>query len=165
MQSFQTAATLASNSVALVEARAPVRAPVDRVYELIADYRTGHPRIVPPKYFRNLLVEKGGRGAGTIITYEMKLLGRMRKARARVSEPEPGRVLVETVEEQGIVTTFRVDPAGASASTVTISTVIPTRGGLLGAVERVMVRSLLAPVYRDELALIDRVATTDASAK
>jgi hypothetical protein len=150
------------SSSVTVEARATVRAPTDRVYELIANYRAGHPRIVPPKYFQNLVVERGGRGAGTIITYEIKLLGRTRRDRARVTEPEPGRVLVETVVEQNIVTTFRVEPTGASASNVTISTVLPTRRGLAGALERVLVRALLAPVYRDELALLSRVATSDS---
>ena len=47
------------SSSVTVEARATVRAPADRVYELIADYRAGHPRIVPPKYFQNLVVERG----------------------------------------------------------------------------------------------------------
>ena len=152
----------AESSSVTVEARATVRAPTDRVYELIANYRAGHPRIVPPKYFQNLVVERGGRGAGTVITYEIKLLGRVRHDRARVTEPEPGRVLVETVDEQNIVTTFRVEPAGASDSNVTISTIVPTRRGLAGALERVLVRALLAPVYRDELALLNRVATSDS---
>lgn len=35
-----------------------VAAPPHRVYETIANYHTGHPRIVP-KQFRNLTVEKG----------------------------------------------------------------------------------------------------------
>ena len=147
-----------------VEARATVHAPADRVYELIANYRAGHPRIVPRKYFQNLSVERGGRGAGTVITYEIKLLGRVRHDRARVTEPEPGRALVETVDEQNIVTTFRVQPDGASASIVTISTVMPTRRGLAGALERVLMRALLAPVYRDELSLLNRVATSDEMA-
>lgn len=151
----------ASRSSAFVEARATVRASADRVYDLIADYRTGHPRIVPPRYFRNLEVERGGRGEGTVITYEMKLLGKMRKSRATVSEPNPGRVLVETVEDQDIVTTFRVDPTGPFSSNVTISTTVPTRPGMLGALERALVRRLLAPIYRDELALLDRVAVGD----
>jgi hypothetical protein len=155
----------AESSSVTVEARATVRAPTDRIYELIANYRAGHPRIVPPKYFQNLVVERGGRGAGTVITYEIKLLGRVRHDRARVTEPEPGRVLVETVDEQNIVTTFRVEPAGASDSSVTISTIVPTRRGLAGALERVLVRALLAPVYRDELALLNRVATSDSSTR
>src|SRR3954470_15498093 len=109
-----------------VEGRATVGAPADRVYELIANYRTGHPRIVPPKYFQNLIVERGGRGAGTVIAYDMKLFGKVRTSRASITEPEPGRVLVETVEDQGIVTTFTVERAGSFASDVSISTLIPT---------------------------------------
>jgi polyketide cyclase/dehydrase/lipid transport protein len=149
---------------ATVEGRGTVRAPAERVYELIANYRTGHQRIIPPKYFQNLRVEHGGRGAGTVITYDLKLLGKVRHARARVTEPDPGRVLVETVDEQNIVTTFKVDPVGASASEVTISTAFPPRRGLAGALERVFVRALLAPVYREELALLDSVASAGGSA-
>jgi hypothetical protein len=143
-----------------VEARGVVRAPADRVYSLIADYKTGHPRIVPPKYFQNLFVERGGVGAGTVITYEMKVFGRVNKSRAHISEPEPGRVLVETVEGQDIVTTFRVEPMGASSAQVTISTTMRARRGIAGTLEAAFIRSFLARVYRDELALIDRVATS-----
>lgn len=149
------------NSTVTVEARAKVRAPAERVYRLIADYRIGHPRIVPPKYFQNIAVESGGTGAGTVITFEMKMLGKVRKSRARITEPEPGRVLVEEVDDQGIVTTYRVDPVGAFRSDVTISTVLPTRRGMLGALERMLIPALLKPVYRDELALIDSVAGSD----
>jgi hypothetical protein len=148
-------------STVTVEARAKVRAPADRVYGLIADYRLGHPRIVPPKYFQNIVVEHGGTGAGTVISFEMKMLGRVRKSRARITEPEPGRVLVEKVDDQAIVTTYRVEPLGAFRTEVTISTVLPTHRGPVGALEGLLVRALLAPVYRDELALIDRVAASD----
>jgi hypothetical protein len=155
----------ASSSSVTVEVRARVRASSDWVYDLIADYRTGHPRIVPPKYFQNLIVERGGRGAGTVIIYDMKLWGKVRTSRASITEPEPGRVLVETVEDQGIVTTFTVERAGAFASDVSISTVIPTRPGLLGIFERAIVRALLAPIYREELALLDGVAVSERRAR
>jgi len=42
-----------------VQVSARVAAPPEVVYRLIADYRDGHPRIVPPKYFSNLVVEEG----------------------------------------------------------------------------------------------------------
>ncbi len=69
-------------------------APADRVYAIIADYRNGHPHILP-KQFRNLTVEQGGVGAGTIIRFEVRVFGQTQHFRAVVSEPEPGRVLVE----------------------------------------------------------------------
>jgi hypothetical protein len=148
-------------STVTVEARAKVRAPAELVYNLIADYRIGHPRIVPSKYFQNLVVESGGTGAGTVITFEMKMLGKLRKSRARITEPEPGRVLVEEIDDEGIVTTYRVDPVGGFRTEVTISTVLPTHRGPLGALEGLLIRALLTPVYRDELALIDRIAASD----
>jgi hypothetical protein len=151
-----------AGSTVTVEARAKVRAPADRVYSLIADYRLGHPRIVPPKYFQNIVVERGGVGDGTVISFEMKMLGKVRKSRARITEPEPGRVLVEKVDDQGIVTTYRVEPVGAFRTEVSITTVLPTHRGPLGALEGLLVRALLAPVYRDELALMDRVAAADS---
>lgn len=148
------------NSTVTVEARGSVRASADRVYGLIADYRNGHRRIVPPKYFQNLAVESGGFGEGTVITFEMKVFGRIKHARARITEPEPGQTLVETVDDENIVTTFRVDKNGSSTSTVTISSDLPTRTGLAGAIERVLVRSYLEKVYDAELALLDRVASS-----
>ena len=47
---------------------AQIRAPGRIVYSLIADYRNGHPRILPPRYYPPPLeVERGGVGAGTAI--------------------------------------------------------------------------------------------------
>ena len=37
-----------------------ISAPVRSVYDLIADYRNGHPRILPKPYFVSLHVEEGG---------------------------------------------------------------------------------------------------------
>lgn len=118
----------------------------------------GHPRILPPEYFQNLTVEAGGVGAGTVITFQMKVLGHLASSRARITEPEPGRVLVETVDEQNIVTTFRVEPASAAASVVTISSAVPTRTGIMGAIERWFMPRFLGKVFRAELTLLDRVA-------
>jgi hypothetical protein len=126
------------------------------VYRMIADYRNGHTRIIPPRYFRNLAVDVGGYGAGTLIRYDMLAFGRTVHARARVTEPEPGRRLVETDLDKGAVTTFVVDSLGGRSSLVTIATDIPVRGGLLGGLERFMLRSFLKRVYAAELSQIDQ---------
>src|SRR5437762_870146 len=123
------------SSTLSVEASADVGAPAPDVYRMIADYRAGHPRIIPPRYFRNLEVEQGGYGAGTLIRYDLLAFGTTYHARARVTEPEPGRVLVETDLEKGAVTRFVVDPLGATRSRVTIATKLPMRGGLRGWIE------------------------------
>jgi hypothetical protein len=106
----------------LITASAVIPARRERVYALIANYHDGHPRIVP-KQFSSLVVEQGGIGAGTVIRFSMSVFGRKLTFRAAVSEPEPGRVLVETdLDANGAVTTFTVDQGPAPAdSRVTIS--------------------------------------------
>jgi len=150
---------LAETFTVAVTARAA--APAATVYRLIADYRDGHPRIVPPKYFRNLVVEQGGYGAGTRIGFEMTELGSTRQAEAVVSEPEPGRVLVETELRSGIVTTFIVDPVGPGTCDVTISGELPRKPGLAGRIEGLITASILPKIYRAELARIAACAAED----
>lgn len=131
-----------------------IRAPARRVYDLLADYNVGHPSILPPKYFTRLDVEKGGLGAGTVFRATMRVLGSEHTFRAAVTEPEPGRVLVETDLATGLVTTFTVDPRGSDESHLTFETKLPQRRGVQGFVERLVSRALLPRVYRDEQQLI-----------
>ena len=144
-----------------IQASAVIQAPAARVYDIIADYREGHPRIVPPKYFKWMRVESGGVGAGTIVSFEMRVLGTSKVLRATIAEPEPGRVLVETIPENGVVTTFRVEPDGASASRVTISTALSPQRGLAAAVERWVSRRVLPGMYREELQRLAEQARGD----
>ena len=120
-----------------------------RVYRVIADYRNGHPRILPGE-FRELTVEQGGIGEGTVIAFAMKVFGRVRRSRAAITEPEPGRVLVETaLDGSGVVTTFTVN-AVRGGSEVTIATVLPGTNWIEGKVAAWFLRG----VYRKELALL-----------
>jgi hypothetical protein len=154
-----SAATTATGDRYTVSLTAPIGAPAARAYGIIADYHHGHPRILPPKYFAGLTVERGGVGAGTVIRFAMRAMGTTRESRATVTEPERGRVLVETIEAQRIVTTFTVDPDGAPGrSRVTISTSLPSRGGLLGRLERAFSTRYLKAVYAEELRMLDEVA-------
>ena len=83
-----------------------VPAPAAAVYALLADYRDGHPSILPPA-FSDLTVLRGGTGAGTVIRFALTLAGRKQVIEARVDEPEPGRVLSETYPERGAVPLHR----------------------------------------------------------
>jgi len=142
-----------------ISATARLQAPPRRVYDTIANYHSGHPRIVP-KQFSNLKVEQGGIGAGTIITFDVTVLGRKTAFRAEVTEPEPGRVLVErNVSGSDSVTTFIVD-AGAHAgeAVVTINTEMTDRGGLAGAIEKFITRRVLRPMYAEELRRLEDAA-------
>ncbi len=129
-----------------------VPAPAGRVYDLLADYHEGHPSILPKPEFVSLTVEQGGRGAGTVVSFQMKLMGRVQSFRSAITEPEPGRVLVESDLNSGAVTTFTVEPRdeGRQAE-VTITTDTQVRDGIAGEVEGWMATRLLRPIYVKEL--------------
>lgn len=84
-----------------------------------------------------MVVEEGGIGEGTRIRFQVRVLGTTTKFRAVVTEPEPGRVLVErNIEGSDSVTTFIVEPGAAPGeSNVTIETVMSTKPGLAGKIE------------------------------
>jgi len=140
-----------------VSAERVIAAPAARVYDLIADYRDGHPRILPPEYFGAISVERGGRGAGTRIRFEMKAFGKVNVGLAEVTEPVPGRELRETLDD-GIVTTFRVDPLDEGTTRVTIETSYD-KPGLRGFLESILAPRFLRKVFVAELALLAREAT------
>jgi len=139
-----------------------IGAPAERVYGIIADYRQHHPRILPGA-FSGLTVEQGGVGAGTIIRFTVKLVGRTQHFHQRVDEPQPGRVLTETDLDTGAVTTFSVTPAGEGASHLRIETAYE-RGGLRGLVESLFAPSMLRRLYADEIGHIDRYARAQLTA-
>lgn len=138
-----------------VTAEGLVAAPPARVYEYLADYRRHHPRFLPPA-FSDFAVEEGGVGAGTVIRFRLRAGGRTLSFRQRVEEPEPGQVLRESNIDKPGITTFTVLPEGVY-SRVRIET-LSERGGIAGLVERLLAPRLLAPLYADELARLDRYA-------
>jgi hypothetical protein len=109
-------------------------------------------------------VEQGGIGAGTVIRFDMKILGSTTHFRAIVSEPEPGRVLVErNVEGNEAVSTFVVDPdAAGKTCQVTIHTEMPVRGGLAGVIEKFMVTRVLTSLYKEELKRLEAASQQPA---
>jgi hypothetical protein len=139
-----------------VSKTAHVGAPPSRVYDIISDYHQGHPRILPPQ-FRNLVVERGGRGAGTHISFQMKAFGRTLSFRHEVLEPEPGRVLIEKDRDNDSMTTFTIDPV-QGGSRVTITSDLVSRPGLAGKIEQFLSRRFLQGVYDEEIKKLDALA-------
>jgi hypothetical protein len=139
-----------------VSAERTVPAPAAAVYALLADYRAGHPRILPPA-FSDLTVLQGGTGAGTVIRFALRLAGRKQEVEARVEEPEPGRVLSEIYPEKSAVTCFIVDPVG-DQSLVRIETSWESSRGLAGLIERLLAPRMFRKLYTQELDLIERWA-------
>src|SRR5207248_7510757 len=143
------------------KAAAVLDARPEDVYATIADYRHGHPNILPKENLYDLQVEQGGYGAGTMIRFKMKVLGVEQSFYQRVSEPEPGRVLVEQDIDsvQNVMTTFTVTPVEhEQKSHVEISTMMNTSPGFKGFMERIIVPIINPQLYRKELRLLEAVA-------
>lgn len=135
-----------------VAVSAVIAAAPSACYMAIADYRNGHPHIVPRKWFGPIVVEEGGVGAGTRIRFTMTVLGKTVTLRADVTEPVPGRVLVESYPDTGVVTTFTVVETTPQQARVTIETRSPRIAGVRAAVERAITRRMLPRIFRAELA-------------
>lgn len=138
-----------------VSTESTVAAPAERVYRIIADYARHHPHILPPA-IHDLVIEEGGIGEGTVIRFQTTLGGRTQRHRARIGEPEPGKILQEDALERDLVTTFTVTPEGAG-SRVRIETIWSTPG-LRGIVERLLAPRMLRTVYTEELLRLNRYA-------
>ena len=72
-------------------------APAAVVYHCLADYREHHNTSgFLPAAFTSLEVLAGGVGAGTLIRFTTAVGGRAVTRTQQVSEPQPGRILVES---------------------------------------------------------------------
>ncbi|HEV7663113.1 MAG TPA: SRPBCC family protein [Chloroflexota bacterium] len=132
-----------------------IDAPADVVYHCIADYREHHrPGGFLPPVFSDLQVQRGGVGAGTIISFKTTLGGRTRGVTQSVTEPEPGRVLVES--GGGAQTTFTVEPEQQRCR-VRFDTILEA-DGLSGLLTRLFAPRMLRPVYADELERLEQLA-------
>lgn len=146
-----------------IEARVErqIDAPAELVYRLIADYNNHHAEILPPS-ISDLVVEEGGIGEGTVISFDVEAGGRSRRMRAIVNEPRHG-VLTETDLDTGSITTFTVTPRN-DGSQVEIRTEFHSAPGLRGWIERRFAPRLLKKEYQKQLANLDRYAQEVASA-
>lgn len=141
------------------ESTAVIDARPEEVYAIVADYRHSHALILPKENFRDLQVEAGGQGAGTIITFRSGALGVMRAYRTTISEPDPGRVLVEADLQSTLVTTFTFTPLNNGQQVrVQIATDMDASPGIQGAVEQRMMPLVLRGIYKKELKLLAEVA-------
>ncbi len=139
-----------------------IKAPAERVYSYIADYREHHHRFLPPA-FSDFAVEQGGVGEGTVVRFRLSAGRRSREYRQMVTEPTPGRVVRESDLGSSSVTNFTVTPDGDN-SLVRIETTWQGAGGVGGFFERLFAPRILRRLYADELARLDRYAQEQAAA-
>ena len=136
-------------------ASAIINARPEAIYNVLADYHNGHPHIVPKEYLSGMEVEAGGYGAGTIVRYTTRAFGIQRPQRAVVSEPEPGRVLVETYPTSSFVTTFTVTPIDdGQQANVQIATEWQPARNLFQTIEQSLYPLVFRRWYNKELALL-----------
>lgn len=136
-----------------------IDAPPDAVYGVIVDMDE-HRKILP-KEFTGLTVEKGGKGAGTVVRAEMKVLGVKATHRLVISEPEPGRVMKEVDTATGVDTTWTITPLdGGQRCELTLDTRMRVKPGLQGWVEKLITPGIMQGIYRRELDLLADHART-----
>ena len=115
----------------------------DVVYSIIADYNNAHPKILPKPPFISLKVERGGIGAGTEMLVQIKMFGKVQTYRAVVTEPAPGKTLVETTDT-GYITTFSVQSENnGNSCLVTFTTELAPYSGLMKKFEFWVISKLL----------------------
>lgn len=141
---------------ARVSAERLMDAPAEVVYHCIADYREHHrPEGFLPPVFSEFEIRRGGVGAGAEASWVVDVGGRKRTIMATISEPVPGRTLVES--GSGVETTFTVEPSEDGRTLVRFDTVIDD-SGLSGLLNRLFVARILGPVYEDELTRLQAYA-------
>ena len=139
-------------------AQGTIAAPADVTYKLIAD-AAQRPKFVPES-FSGFEVLSGGVGAGTVHKFDFQAPSRpVRSYVMEMTEPEPGRVLVETDRNSSLVTRFTVTPQGQGCQ-VAITTTWKGAGGIGGFFEKTFAPKALRGIYADELARLDAYART-----
>ncbi len=147
-----------------IEESRVINAPPHQVYALLADYRVGHPSILPKPYFDDYQLEQGGEGVGTVVRVTLRVMGTETKFRLVVTEAEPGKLIKEADPDAGTETVFTFTPSGDGSQTLlTIATDFTPTTGLRGLLERLMNPPITRRIYREQLGLIaDRFASPPA---
>jgi hypothetical protein len=139
----------------------------EELYAIVSDYRVGHQAIVPRPPFTELTVEEGGQGAGTLVMTRAKIFGQLVSYHQRVTEPEPGRKIVETDIDTGQFSSFTFEPLNDGEQTrVTIAVSYPVSPGIKGVLERLMNPPISRRMFKQELQNLAEYAQTQrANAK
>ena len=138
----------------VVTAARTIAAPPQAVYQVFANYKDHHPKILPPA-FSDYKLEQGGIGAGTRLSFVLNAGRRRRAYTMRVSEPDPGHILKESDEGSSLTTTFTVTAEG-SGSRVLIETRWQNAQGFGGLMERLFAPRVMQRLYVEELDRADQ---------
>jgi len=145
----------------VASAQGIVDAPADKVYSYLADMHQ-HQQFLPPA-FSDFQIEQGGVGAGTVTRFKITAGGRTRAYRMQVSEPVPGRTLVETDTGSSLVTTYDVAPQG-DKSLVSVTTSWDGASGVGGFFERTFAPRAIQRLYLEALERLNAYAKEHGTA-
>ncbi|MFD7163876.1 SRPBCC family protein [Streptomyces violascens] len=128
-----------------------VAADPETVFDTLADYKDGRPKLLP-EHFSEYQVREGGDGEGTLVHWKLQATSkRVRDCLLEVTEPTDGQ-LVEKDRNSSMVTTWTVTPAGEGRSKVVVSAVWNGAGGIGGFFERTFAPKGLGRIYDAMLA-------------
>ncbi len=137
-----------------IEAERVVDATPTTIMGFLSDYKVNRPTILPSAY-EGYTVEKGGRGAGTVVRYVLNAGRRQRPYRLVVATPSKEN-LVEQDSSSSLVNTWTVSPGpGSNQSHVSLATEWEGSGGVGGFFERTFAPRVLRRLYAD---ILERLA-------
>lgn len=134
-----------------VQVKQTIPASSTTIYKVLCDYEEGHRAILPEPYFTDMIVEKGGQGAGTIALVHMNVMGAKRSFRLETFEPEPGRILEEVDQGNGNLTRFIIEQVDDDHCLVTIASEFHIQPGFKGWLERLTNPPIIRHIYKKEL--------------
>lgn len=125
----------------------------EEIYDVVGDYLEGHHAIMPKKYFPGLVVEKGGKGIGTVVRVTARFMGQKRTTRMEVIEAERGRWILEREVETGQTTTsYKFEPLnGGQQTLLSIATVTNAGAGFKAFIENLLTPPAMRRMYNAEL--------------
>jgi len=131
-----------------------VDAKPEEVYETLADYKNKRPRMLTPN-FLDYIVEKGGQGDGTVISYRLQAAGRERPYQMNVSETVKGKIITEQDTNSSLVTRWSVLPLNnGQQSRVSIESDWQGGSGVGGFFERTFAPMGLRKIYDNILTML-----------
>lgn len=129
------------------------RPPAD-VYAALADYEQRHRALLPPAY-HDYAVERGGQGDGTVVRWTLYVGNHRRPYRMQVSEPQPGRLLVERDADSSMTTQWDVQPEGSGSRVRVTSSWLQRATGFPAFFERTFAPRSLSRLHAEMLRRLD----------
>ena len=144
----------------VVKSERVVKARPEEIYEVLTDYQGKRQRLLTSN-FLDYAVEKGGRGAGTIVRYRLQAAGRERPYCLNVDESVKGKVITERDANSSLVTTWALSPlSGGRYTKVQIVSEWEGAKGIGGFFERTFAPVGLGRIYDAMLSLLTQLLQT-----